>query len=44
MPSGRVNSAAVISPPTIVPVQVSVVVYGIVPVDGERVRSVQSGR
>lgn len=43
MPSGSVNSAAVISPPTIVPVQVRVVVYGIVPVDGESVSSTHSG-
>ena len=43
VPSGRVNSTAVMSPSTSLPVQVAVVVNDGVPVDGESVMPVHSG-
>ena len=43
VPSGKVNSTAVISPSTSVPEQVIVVVNGGVPLEGDRVRPVQLG-
>ena len=43
VPSGSVNSTAVISPSVSLPVQVRVTVYGGVPVEGFKAKSVHSG-
>ena len=42
-PSGKVNSAEVMEPSAIEPVQVRVVVYGSVPEDGDRLSDVHTG-